>query len=576
MAIGNHTWSHPDLTTLSDAEVADQLTRNQDVPAHHPGRAGDAVLPAAVRLARRAGRPDRRRPRAPDRRPLVRHARRRPGGHRRELMAAARQWFTGAADRRSGTPTTRRSPPLRDQLIELIAEPRTAHGHPRRRLGPSAAPVTRGPTCAGRRRRPAGRPGLGRLSESIERRDGGVHGRDRVAEGAASPWSPGAPAGSGGPRAWRWPRPARTWRSPTSTPPGSEQTRAMVADAGGSADVVALDVTDDESRRSVVAGLFDRHGDAFDILVNVAGIDRPGYITDIDLADYRQVQAVNCEGPVFLTSEFMKRVQHLPEGRTADVVHIVSLSAITSGSGAIAYNGSKAGFRNATRCIQRELREKAVRLPDGSERPFPCRVHEHHPRGDGHADDGAVGHPGAPDDAAVGRGRDGAHAGDCCTRRASCPSCRSCRGSSPTSPDEPRAGDRDEHPATTTPTTDLPTAPWPPAPTPASRVSTSARRRCARRAAPARGAGAGRHRPRAPRRRGLGGRRCAPPRTRGRCPPHGGPQDDGLRRALQRSGRADDPSADRSGAHQARRAPKVQRRGRQTRPGRRRRLRGRG
>jgi NAD(P)-dependent dehydrogenase (short-subunit alcohol dehydrogenase family) len=155
---------------------------------------------------------------------------------------------------------------------------------------------------------------------------------------------------------------------------GSEETRSRVADAGGSADGVALDVTDDMNRREVVAHLFDRHGDAFDVLVNVAGIDRPGYITDIDLADYRQVQAVNCEGPIFLTSEFMKRVQHLPEGRTADVVHIVSLSAITSGSGAIAYNGSKAGFLNATRCIQRELREKAVRADDGTERPFPCRV----------------------------------------------------------------------------------------------------------------------------------------------------------------------------------------------------------
>jgi NAD(P)-dependent dehydrogenase (short-subunit alcohol dehydrogenase family) len=155
---------------------------------------------------------------------------------------------------------------------------------------------------------------------------------------------------------------------------GSEETRKLVTERGGSAQAVALDVTDDADRRTVVAGLSDEHGNAFDILVNVAGIDRAGYITDIDLADYRQVQAVNCEGPVFLTSEFMKRVQHLPEGRMADVVHIVSLSAVTSGSGAIAYNGSKAGFLNATRCIQRELREKAVRLPDGTERPFPCRV----------------------------------------------------------------------------------------------------------------------------------------------------------------------------------------------------------
>jgi NAD(P)-dependent dehydrogenase (short-subunit alcohol dehydrogenase family) len=155
---------------------------------------------------------------------------------------------------------------------------------------------------------------------------------------------------------------------------GSEETLRQVTDAGGSAEVVALDVTDDGQRRSVVGDLFDRHGDSFDVLVNVAGIDRPGYVTDIDLDDYRRVQAVNCEGPIFLTSEFMKRVQHLPEGRTADVVHVVSLSAITSGSGAIAYNGSKAGFLNATRCIQRELREKATTADDGTERPFPCRV----------------------------------------------------------------------------------------------------------------------------------------------------------------------------------------------------------
>jgi NAD(P)-dependent dehydrogenase (short-subunit alcohol dehydrogenase family) len=157
-------------------------------------------------------------------------------------------------------------------------------------------------------------------------------------------------------------------------PVGAKGTAELVADAGGSAEVVALDVTDDAARRQVVQQLFDAHGDAFDVLANVAGIDRPGYVTDIDLADYQRVQAVNCEGPVFLTSEFVKRVQHLPEGRTADVVHVVSLSAITSGSGAIAYNGSKAGFLNATRCIQRELREKAVTGEDGVERPFPCRV----------------------------------------------------------------------------------------------------------------------------------------------------------------------------------------------------------
>ena len=153
---------------------------------------------------------------------------------------------------------------------------------------------------------------------------------------------------------------------------GAERTRAQI---GRDAEAVELDVTDDDARRRVVADLFARHGDRFDVLVNVAGIDRPGYITDIDLADYRMVHAVNCEGPVFLTSEFLKVVQHRAADTVADVVHVTSLSAVTSGSGAIAYNSSKAAFRSATRCIQRELREKATVRRDGTETPFPARVH---------------------------------------------------------------------------------------------------------------------------------------------------------------------------------------------------------
>ena len=30
MALGNHTWSHPDLTTLADQEVAEEIRRNRE------------------------------------------------------------------------------------------------------------------------------------------------------------------------------------------------------------------------------------------------------------------------------------------------------------------------------------------------------------------------------------------------------------------------------------------------------------------------------------------------------------------------------------------------------------------
>jgi NAD(P)-dependent dehydrogenase (short-subunit alcohol dehydrogenase family) len=127
------------------------------------------------------------------------------------------------------------------------------------------------------------------------------------------------------------------------------------------AEASVFDVTLDEARREVMALAFATHGDAFDILVNVAGIDMPGYANDISLTDFERVMAVNATGPAFLISEFVKgvlaRSGEDPPGRLAEVVNVISLSAVTVGSGAAAYNGSKAAFAKITECFQREILE---------------------------------------------------------------------------------------------------------------------------------------------------------------------------------------------------------------------------
>jgi len=114
-----------------------------------------------------------------------------------------------------------------------------------------------------------------------------------------------------------------------------------------------------------MAELFGRHGERFDILVNVAGIDRPGYLTDVDEAAYAQVFAVNCHGPVFLMKEFLNGYLAVRSGSgEAEIFNVLSISAVTVGSGAVAYNSSKAAFTKATEIFQTEVREFG----------HPCRI----------------------------------------------------------------------------------------------------------------------------------------------------------------------------------------------------------
>jgi len=139
-------------------------------------------------------------------------------------------------------------------------------------------------------------------------------------------------------------------------PSGAQETLFLIVSSGGRGTVEVFDVTRAEDRQDVV----NRYVDArpgLNILINVAGIDLPGYLHDVDPADFRRVNAVNYEGPVLLMSEFLKHFPAGTPGPRAEIVNIVSISAITVGSGALAYNSSKAAFAKATEIAQRDTLE---------------------------------------------------------------------------------------------------------------------------------------------------------------------------------------------------------------------------
>lgn len=146
----------------------------------------------------------------------------------------------------------------------------------------------------------------------------------------------------------------------------AEKVAAEVKSAGGVATALQLDVADSAGVDTAIGRLVDEHGPAFDCLVNNAGTDRGASLLDLSDEQWRFVNGVNADGPLFTSRALLRRLVEAGEReRPADIVNVISISAITVGTDAAAYNASKAAVAKLTEIMQREAHEYR----------WPVRVH---------------------------------------------------------------------------------------------------------------------------------------------------------------------------------------------------------
>jgi NAD(P)-dependent dehydrogenase (short-subunit alcohol dehydrogenase family) len=142
-------------------------------------------------------------------------------------------------------------------------------------------------------------------------------------------------------------------------PEGAKATVALIEEAGrGTAEALALDVTDRRAVDEVVEHASRTYGDRFDLLVNNAGTDRGDDLLDVDDERWHRVFSVNVHGPMYVSRAFVQHLQRLETDRTGDIVCVVSISALTVGAGAGAYNSSKAAMHKLAEVMQTESRER--------------------------------------------------------------------------------------------------------------------------------------------------------------------------------------------------------------------------
>ncbi|MFT4124544.1 MAG: SDR family oxidoreductase [Microbacteriaceae bacterium] len=127
-------------------------------------------------------------------------------------------------------------------------------------------------------------------------------------------------------------------------------------DVAGGEGIVRADLAEPASRAAAVRTLEQRLG-GVDVLVNVAGIWRPGSVLDSGLADWRALWALDLEAPIELTALLAPGMAERGFGR---IVNVSSVHARFAQPSALAYDVAKAGLEAATRSSALDLAEHGV------------------------------------------------------------------------------------------------------------------------------------------------------------------------------------------------------------------------
>ena len=138
---------------------------------------------------------------------------------------------------------------------------------------------------------------------------------------------------------------------------GDDVAREIGATTAGSAEFVALDVTDEAGWRTLAEDLRTRHG-RLDVLVNNAGIAFRFGLMETARADFERVLGVNLVGP-FLAMRALAPLMRDSGG--GSVVNVGSAAGMT-GHFSAAYSSSKWGLRGLSKVAAMEFAPWQVRV----------------------------------------------------------------------------------------------------------------------------------------------------------------------------------------------------------------------
>lgn len=130
---------------------------------------------------------------------------------------------------------------------------------------------------------------------------------------------------------------------------------AAMSEAGYSCEPLILDVTDTAQVRSQLGDM-----DAFDILINNAGANRPGPMTKMTEDDYDMVMNVNVRAAYFVAQSVVARM--IDEGRGGCIINTSSQMGHVGGIDRTVYCASKFAIEGLSKALAIEVGKHAIRV----------------------------------------------------------------------------------------------------------------------------------------------------------------------------------------------------------------------
>ena len=133
-----------------------------------------------------------------------------------------------------------------------------------------------------------------------------------------------------------------------------------IADAGGEAFPIAMDVTSVESVEAAFAKITETLGAPVDILINNAGLSREGFFTKMSEEDWSTVIDTNYTAVWRVAKAAANEM--IKAGISGSIINIASITALRPSPTIAAYSSSKAAVDHLTRVMALEMARFNIRV----------------------------------------------------------------------------------------------------------------------------------------------------------------------------------------------------------------------